>query len=77
MSNIDKLLLARNELENDIDKLQSSLTLSESDMMIVLEMILSTSRYKSIVRNIYNNIKPAKQEQDGESEQKEEECSNE
>lgn len=63
MENNDKLFFARNELENVIDSLQQTLKLSEQEMMIVVEMVLSTARHKTMIRNIYNQIKPPKKEE--------------
>ena len=56
METIDKLLFARNELENRINELQRILELPEDGMMLVVEMILSTARYKTIVRNSYSKL---------------------
>lgn len=56
MDTIDKLLFARNELENRINELQRILELPEDGMMLVVEMLLSTARYKTIVRNSYSKL---------------------
>lgn len=56
METIDKLLFARNELENRINELQRILELPEDGMMLVVEMLLSTARYKTIVRNSYSKL---------------------
>lgn len=51
------LFVARNELENKTSELQAALGLSEMDMAVVLEMVLNTSRYKALVRGIYDEVK--------------------
>lgn len=51
------IIVARNELENKVSEIQSVLGLSEMEMSIVIEMVLSTARYKSIVRGIYDEAK--------------------
>lgn len=66
MNEKEKLLFARNELEIVINNLQNTLELSEMDIMLVIELILSTARYKSVMRNIYNDIKPKKKEKESE-----------
>lgn len=57
MTDIKKILLARNELENKISDIQQALKLSEAEMMIAVEMSLGTSRYTAIVRGIYDEVK--------------------
>ena len=59
---IERIFLARNELENQMNDLRESLELTESEMMIVLEMVLSTARHQSMVRGIYNKVKIVKKE---------------
>ena len=53
-----KIFFAKNELENVVTALQNSFNISEEEMMIVLEMVLSTARYKTLVRGAYDEIKP-------------------
>ena len=67
MDTFTKIMFARNELENRISELQKLLELSENDMMIVTEMLLSTARYKSVIRNVYNNLKPIEKKTDDET----------
>lgn len=67
MDTFTKIMFARNELENRISELQKILELSENDMMIVTEMLLSTARYKSVIRNVYNNLKPIEKKTDDET----------
>ena len=67
MDTFTKIMFARNELENRISELQKILELSENDMMIVTEMLLSTSRYKSVIRNVYNNLQPIVKKVDDET----------
>lgn len=62
MNDRDKLLFARNELENVIANLQNTLQMSHHDMMLVIEMLLSTARYKVITQSAYDTIKPLKKE---------------
>lgn len=67
MDTFTKIMFARNELENRISELQKILELSENDMMIVTEMLLSTARYKSVIRNEYNKLKPIEKKTDDET----------
>ena len=62
-----KIFIARNELENKISEIQQVLKLSEMEMSLVVEMTLSTARYKALVRNIYDTTKG---EDDGNSNEK-------
>ena len=65
---IDRIFIARNELENKVNGLRESLELTEPEMTIVLEMVLSTARHQSIVRGIYNKVKVVNKEvEDGNS----------
>lgn len=55
--NEKKIFIARNELENKISEIQQVLKLSEMEMSLVVEMTLSTARYKALVRNFYDTMK--------------------
>lgn len=61
MNNTQKILFAKNELENVIGALQKQLEMSEDELMLVLELLLSTSRYRHIVKGAYDQIEIAKQ----------------
>lgn len=63
MNSTQKILFAKNELENVIGALQKQLEMSEDDMMIVLELLLSTTRYRTIVKGAYDQIELVKQNQ--------------
>lgn len=66
--NIEKILLARNELENKVNDLRDMLQLSEADMLVACEMVLSTARHQALVRDIYNRTKVVnKESEDGNS----------
>lgn len=68
---IDRIFIARNELENKVNGLRESLELTEPEMAIVLEMVLSTARHQSMVRSIYNKVKIVnKENNDGNTNEK-------
>lgn len=54
MRQIDKIILARNEVENVVSSVQRQFDLSEEEMMIACEMVLSTARHKALTRGAYN-----------------------
>ena len=56
---MERVFIARNELEKKADELQRTLQLSEMDMTVVLEMVLSTARHKVIARNAYDTFTKA------------------
>lgn len=56
MTETEKILLANNELANFTSDLQRKLGLTESEMQIACEMLLSTARHKVIVRNAYDKM---------------------
>ena len=43
-------------MQHRINELQRILELPEDGMMLVVEMLLSTARYKTIVRNSYSKL---------------------
>lgn len=61
MNHTQKLLFAKNELENVMSGLQKDLELENDDMMIIIELLLSTSRYRSLVKNAYDQLTIVKQ----------------
>lgn len=63
MRTVDKILIARNEIENFANNLQKELGLREEEMLIAVEMALSTSRYKAITRGGYNALDAEKEAQ--------------
>ena len=63
MRTVDKILIARNEIENFANNLQKELGLREEEMMIAVEMALSTSRHKAITRSGYNALDAEKEAQ--------------
>lgn len=66
MTNTKNMLLARNEIENKVNELQSALNLTEEEMLFVVEAVVSTSRHKAIMREVYtqaeNEVKATKKE---------------
>ena len=60
---VDKILVARNEIENFTNNLQKELGLREEEMLIAVEMALSTSRHKAITRGGYNALDAEKESQ--------------
>lgn len=64
MNNTQKILIARNELENVMSNLQKQFQLSEGEAMIVLELALATSRYRAIAQDAYDQVEKARKEQD-------------
>lgn len=63
MRTVDKILIARNEIENFANNLQKELGLREEEMLIAVEMALSTSRHKAITRGGYTALDAEKEAQ--------------
>lgn len=56
MNHLHEILCAKNELENQFVVMQNKLGLSEEDMLVVVEMISNSIRYKALVKISYDAI---------------------
>ncbi len=70
MKPLDKIMFARNELENVTNELQKKMGFTEDEMLIVIEMVLSSARHKTIVRNGYDNLLEKKEQDNGNTNEK-------
>ena len=65
MTNFENILIIRNEIANQIQKLVQSVNLSEQDEIFILESILNDTRMRCMTREAYiKAAKEAKEEQE-------------
>lgn len=63
MNEFQRMLCAKNELENLINELKTKLGLSEEAMMLVIEMISNSSRYKTLIKLSYDMLNNQRKEE--------------
>lgn len=70
LTNTEKMLLAKNEIENIISNLEKSLGLDDFEMLFVLESVCNTTRHKCLTREVYQKVTSGKESNDGNSNEK-------
>ena len=61
---IEKLLVARNEIENVISDISRELEISEEEMILIIDAVSNTVRHKALTRSAYMAVKKAKEEKE-------------
>lgn len=62
MTNTDRAMIARNEIENIICDLSQDLLLSEEDMILIIDAVSNTIRHKALTRKAYDLMHKEREE---------------
>lgn len=68
--NTEKMMIAKNEIENVISNLGKTLSIDDFEMLFVLESVCNTVRHKCLTRQAYQKVSNRKESDNGNTNEK-------